>query len=164
MRTCSPGCWSSTSCPPGPQTVCKRLVRTPKRYVIDAALIAAALRLDAQAVIGDGDVLGRMLDTFVVAQLRPEAVIAESEPRLYHLRTEAGRHEVDVIAELGGGRVLGIEIKAAAAPGDADARHLRWLREELGDRMIAGVILHTGPRLYTLSGGIIAAPIATLWG
>ena len=69
-----------------------------------------------------------------------------------------------MIAELGGGRVLGVEIKAAAAPGDADARHLRWLREELGDRMVAGVILHTGPRLYALSDGIIAAPIATLWG
>jgi uncharacterized protein len=142
----------------------KRLVRTPKRYVIDAALIAAALRLDAQAMVTDGDLLGRMLDTFVVAQLRPETVIATSEPRLYHLRTEAGRHEVDVIVELGGGRVLGIEIKTAAAPGDADARHLRWLREELGDRMIAGAILHTGPRVYALSEGIIAAPIATLWG
>ena len=128
----------------------KRLVRTPKRYVIDAALIAAALRLGAQAVINDGDLLGRMLETFVVAQLRPEAVVAESEPRLYHLRTEAGRHEVDVIAELGGGRVLGVEIKAAAAPGNADARHLRWLREQLGDRMLVGVILHTGPRIYTV--------------
>lgn len=142
----------------------KRLVRTPKRYVIDAALVAAALRLSAQAVINDGDMLGRTIDTFVVAQLRPEVVVAQSEPRLYHLRTEAGRHEVDVVVELGGGRVLGIEIKATAAPGDADARHLRWLRQELGDRMIAGVILHTGPRLYALSDGIIAAPIATLWG
>jgi len=142
----------------------KRLVHTPKRYVIDAALIAAALRLDAAAVISDGDMLGRILDTFVVAQLRPDAVVAESEPRLYHLRTEAGRHEVDVIVELAGGRVLAIEIKAAAAPGEADARHLRWLREELGDRMVAGVILHTGPRLYALSDGIIAAPIASLWG
>jgi hypothetical protein len=30
--------------------------------------------------------------------------------------------------------------------------------------MVAGVILHTGPRLYPLSDGIIAAPIASLWG
>jgi hypothetical protein len=67
-----------------------------------------------------------------------------------------------VIVELGGGRVLGLEIKAAAAPGDADTVHLRWLREELGDRMVAGVIMHTGPRLYVRSEGIIAAPIATL--
>jgi predicted AAA+ superfamily ATPase len=142
----------------------KRLVRAPKRYVIDAALISAALRLNSQAVLGDGDMLGRVLDTFVVAQLRPETTVAESEPRLYHLRTEAGRHEVDVVAELGGDRVIGIEIKAAAAPTAADARHLRWLKGELGDRLVAGIVLHTGPRLYELPDGIIAAPISTLWG
>lgn len=142
----------------------KRLVRTPKRYLIDAALIPAALRLTGQAVLTDGDVLGRMLDTFVVAQLRPEAVVAESEPRLHHLRTEAGRHELDVVVELGGERVIGIEIKASAAPDDGDAKHLRWLREELGERFIGGVVLHTGPRLFALSGGILAAPICSLWG
>ncbi len=142
----------------------KRLVRTPKRYLVDAALITTALRLTAQGVLNDGDVLGRVLDTFVVAQIRPETVVAESRPRLYHLRTEAGRHEVDVLAELGGQRVIGIEIKAAAAPTAADAKHLRWLRDELGDRFVTGVVLHTGPRVYGLSDDILAAPISTLWG
>lgn len=142
----------------------KRLVHAPKRYLVDAALIPAALRLTAQAVIADGDVLGRLLDTFVVAQLRPETVVAESEPRLFHLRTEAGRHEVDVLAELGGQRVIGIEIKAAAAPRAEDAKHLRWLGWELGERFVSGVVLHTGPRIYELADGIIAAPISTIWG
>jgi predicted AAA+ superfamily ATPase len=142
----------------------KRLVQTPKRYLVDSALITTALRLSAQGVLDDGNLLGRVLDTFVVAQLRPETVVAESEPRLFHLRTEAGRHEVDVLAELGGQRVIGIEIKATAAPRADDARHLRWLREQLGRRFVIGVVLHTGPRLYELSDGIIAAPISTLWG
>jgi hypothetical protein len=142
----------------------KRLVRTPKRYVIDAALITTALRLDARGVLGDGDILGRVIDTFVVAQLRPEAVAAESEPRLHHLRTEGGRHEVDVLVELGGERVIGIEIKAAAAPTREDAKHLLWLRDELGDRFVAGLVLHTGPRIFELSDRVVAAPIATLWG
>jgi hypothetical protein len=142
----------------------KRLIRAPKRYLVDAALIPAALRLDALAVMGDGDILGRVLDTFVVAQLRPEAVVADSEPRLFHLRTEGGRHEVDVVVELGGQRVIGIEIKATAAPGMDDARHLRWLREELGERFVRGLVLHTGPRVYELGEAIIAAPISALWG
>jgi predicted AAA+ superfamily ATPase len=142
----------------------RRLVRTPKRYVVDAALMAAALRLSAGAVVRDGDMLGRVLDTFVVSQLRPETIVAESEPRLYHLRTEAGRHEVDVVAELGGQRVIGIEVKASAAPSAGDAKHLRWLQEQLGDRFVAGVVLHTGPRAYQLAEGIMAAPISTLWG
>jgi predicted AAA+ superfamily ATPase len=142
----------------------KRLVRTPKRYVVDAGLIGAALRIRAAAVMADGDLLGRILDTFVVAQLRPEAVVAASEPRLYHLRTEAGRHEVDLLAELGGERVIAIEVKATAAPTPADARHLRWLKDQLGDRFVAGLVLHTGPRLFELPDGILAAPISTLWG
>jgi uncharacterized protein len=91
----------------------KRLVRTPKRYVVDAALIAAALRLSAQGVLRDGDLLGR--------------------------------------------------IKAAAAPTAADARHLTWLKAELGDRFVAGIVLHTGPQVYELADAIIAAPISTIW-
>ena len=40
-----------------------RLVKTPKRYVTDASLVAAALRMDARGVLRDGDLLGRVLDT-----------------------------------------------------------------------------------------------------
>jgi len=143
----------------------KRLVRQPKRYVIDAALIVAALRLDSRGIILDGDLLGRVLNTFVAAQLRPEVAVSSTRPRLFHLRTEQGRHEVDLLAELGGGRVIAIEIKAKAAP-DArdDAKHIVWLRDELGDRFLVGIVFHTGPRIYELSDKTIAAPISTLWG
>ena len=69
-----------------------------------------------------------------------------------------------MLVELGGQRVIGIEIKAAAAPTAADAKHLRWLSKELGDRFLVGVVLHTGPRIYELGDGIIATPISALWG
>ncbi|HEY4812052.1 MAG TPA: DUF4143 domain-containing protein [Solirubrobacteraceae bacterium] len=142
----------------------KRLVHQPKRYLIDAALIATALRLDEQGVMSDGDLLGRILDTFVAAQLRPELATSRTRPRLHHLRTEQGRHEIDLIAELTGQRVLGIEVKASGAPTRDDAKHLRWLHDELGERFLAGIVLHTGPRAYELDEKIIAAPIAVLWG
>jgi len=142
----------------------KRLVHSPKRYLIDAALLTSALRLDSNGVLRDGDLLGRVLETFVAAQLRPEVALSECTPRLHHLRTEGGRHEIDLIAELGGDRLIGIEIKADAAPKAKDTRHLAWLRDELGDRFIAGVLFHTGPRIYRLGDRIIAAPISTLWG
>jgi len=142
----------------------KRLVHHPKRYVVDAALMAAALRIDIGGIMRDGNLLGRVLDTFVAAQLRPEVVVSEATPRLYHLRTEQGRHEIDLVAELGGQRVIGMEIKANAAPTGGDAKHLFWLREKLADTFVAGVVFHTGPRLYEIEDGIIAAPISTLWG
>lgn len=141
-----------------------RVTHRPKRYVIDPALIAAALRVDANGILRDGALLGRVLDTFVAAQLRAEVGVSDSRPRLYHLRTKGGRQEVDLIAELAGERVIGIELKATAAPTSEDARHLTWLREQLGDRFIRGLVLHTGPRLYELGDSITAAPISALWG
>ena len=141
----------------------KRLARSPKRYVVDPSLALAALRLDLAGLMRDGDLLGRALDTLVVAQLRAELPRCTSRPRLHHLRQEQGRHEVDVLVEYGGGRVFGLEIKAAAAVDPGDARHLRWLRDALGDRFVGGAVLHTGPRAFVLDGNIVAAPIACLW-
>ncbi len=141
----------------------KRLIRSPKRHVVEPALIAGVLRLDVASVMRDGDLLGRILDTFVAAQIRSELAVAESRPRLYHLRQEQGRHEIDLLVELGAGRVLGIEIKADAAPAAGAAKHLVWLRDELGERFVGGVVLHTGPRVYGLGERIVAAPICTLW-
>ncbi len=141
----------------------KRLVRTPKRYVIDPGVVGAVLRLDLPGVRRDGDLLGRLLDSFVMAQLRAEAAVCESEPSLYHLRSEQGRHEIDIVVEYASGDVFGFEVKAGGGPSANDAKHLRWLRDELGDRFVGGAVLHSGPRLYPLTDRIVAAPISTLW-
>jgi predicted AAA+ superfamily ATPase len=141
----------------------KRLVASPKRYLIDPALLQGILRIDENAVLRDGNLLGRVVETFVVAQLRAELTVAEARPRLYHLRQEQGRREIDLIAELGAERIIGIEIKADSAPGQSAANHLAWLRDELGERFAAGVVLHTGTRTYNLGERITAAPICTLW-
>lgn len=141
----------------------KRLVRLPKRYVTDPALIGAALRIDAKGVLRDGDLLGRLLDTFVAAQLRAELPSSMTRPRIFHLRQEGGRHEVDLLAESAGHGIVAVEVKASAAPAKKDARHLLWLQETLGDRFVAGAVLHTGPAAFELAEGIVALPICTLW-
>lgn len=140
-----------------------RLTKTGKRYLADASLVAAVLHLDEAAVIRDGDLLGRIVDTFTVAQIRPELELRPFKPRLHHLRTRDGRHEVDLIAELSAGGIVAIEIKSTAAPTRQDAHHLEWLREQLGERFLAGAVLHTGPRPFRLAERIFAAPISTLW-
>lgn len=142
----------------------KRLALRPKRYLIDPALAVAALRLDERTVLRDGDLLGRLLDTFVAAQLRAELAVSESRPRLYHVREEHGRHEIDLLAELGGANLLAFEVKADAAPGRESAVHLAWLRERIGDRLLRGVVFHTGPDIYELDARTVAVPICAIWG
>jgi uncharacterized protein len=141
-----------------------RLIKTPKRYLVAPALAGAALRLDPTAALRDGDLLGRLIDSFAVAQIRPELELASHSPRLYHLRDKEGRHEIDLIAEIAAEDILAIEIKATAAPSRDDARHLEWLHTELGDRFVAGAVLHTGPSMLRLGERIIAIPICALWG
>lgn len=142
----------------------RRLSLAPKRYLLDPAIAAAALGLDVRAALRDGDLLGRLLDTFVAAQLRGECASLGQRPRLYHLREEHGRREVDVIAEIGGREVLAFEVKADASPGRDPARHLIWLRDKLGDRFLGGIVFHTGPAAFELDERVIVAPICVLWG
>jgi len=141
----------------------KRLTLGPKRHLVDPGLLVGALGVDVQAVLRDGDLMGRVLETFVAAHLWAEASFTEHRARLHHLRTEQGRHEIDLLAEIGAGEVVAIEVKATSAPSAADAVHLAWLREELGARFLRGVVLHTGPRSFVLGERIVAAPISTLW-
>jgi predicted AAA+ superfamily ATPase len=62
----------------------KRLVQAPKRYLVDpallAALLAGVLRVDAAGVMRDGNLLGRVLDTFVAAQLRAQLPVRRAGP------------------------------------------------------------------------------------
>lgn len=149
--------------PAWPANQLSRLIRQPKRYLLDPAIVGPLLGVDARTVLRDGDLLGRILDTFVTAQLRADCAVSEAAPRLFHVRDANGRHEVDLVAELRDGRVIGIEIKASAAPGPADARHLHWLKSSLGRRFALGIVFHTGPRPLALDGDIWAIPICALW-
>lgn len=142
----------------------KRLVRGAKRYVGDPALVAAALDLDVIAVMRDGDLLGRLIETFVLAQLRPEAQLGPRAPRLYHLRDANGRREIDLVVDLPGRGLVAIEIKATSTPRAADARHIEWLRTEVGDRLLAAAVLHTGGRPFQLTEHVLALPICAIWG
>jgi hypothetical protein len=74
------------------------------------------------------------------------------------------KREIDLLAELSAGNIVAVEIKATAAPKPNDARHLEWLRGQLGARFLGGAVLHTGPRPFRLSERIFALPICVLWG
>lgn len=141
----------------------KRLSKAPKRFVVDTSLIAATLKLGTDGIMRDGDILGRLLETFVAAQLRAELQLGH-QAQLYHLRDQNGEREIDLIAELDVNRIIAIEVKATSAPRENDARHLKWLRDELGTRFVTGVVFHTGPQIFQLGERIVAAPISTLWG
>jgi uncharacterized protein len=74
-----------------------------------------------------------------------------------------GKAVPEAAAELGGGGIVAIEVKASSAPTPDDARHLAVLRDRMGESFVGGVVFHTGPHVYRLGERIVAAPISALW-
>ncbi len=142
----------------------KRLTSMPKRYLTDAGLAAWLVGTGREALARDAHARGRIIDTYVAAQIRVEVEAAVQQARLYHLRTQSGEREIDLVVEFGQ-RIAAFEIKTASAPARRDARHIAWLRDQLSPEQFAGgVVFHTGPRRYSLGDRIEAVPIAALWG
>jgi predicted AAA+ superfamily ATPase len=140
------------------------LTSQPKRHIVDTALAAAAARVGTDEILRDGGLLGSLLESFVVSQLQPESSLRQPKTRLYHLRSQGGTTEVDIVVDLGGGKIIGIEVKAAGAVQQRDARHLKTLRTALGDDFVRGVVLHSGTHAYELDDRIWAVPISSFWG
>jgi predicted AAA+ superfamily ATPase len=140
-----------------------RLTKTGKRYIVDTALAAAAAGVSEHDIVRDNDLRGRWFDAFAVMQLRAELAIASPRMPLHHLRVEGGRHEIDLVVDVGRGRIFGLEFKAGAAPTRSDARHLVWLRDELGKKFAGGIVLHAGQAVVELDAGIAAIPLSAVW-
>jgi hypothetical protein len=105
--------------------------------------------------------LGALFESLVTLDVRVYAQAAEA--RVGHLRTHRGAHEVDLIVARADQSVVAIEVKLASAVNDHDVRHLRWLREEIGDRLVDAVVITTGDYAYRRpDDGIAVIPAALL--
>ncbi len=114
-----------------------RLSKTPKAYVTDSGLAAHLLGASAADLRRTGHpAFGTLVETFVLTELMKLKPVTEINVPIWHPRDREGR-EIDFILEGPSGAVVGIEVKASASPGADAARHLRWLKGQLGDKFTA---------------------------
>ncbi|SEF17304.1 ATP-binding protein [Jiangella alba] len=153
----------TTTVPAWSSNLTSRLGKTPKLYPTDSGLAAHVLGVDADALAEPGHpALGPLVETFVAAELLKAIAVAGQRISLFHFRT-ADRQEVDFVLEGPGGRIIAIEVKASASPGASALKGLRWLRDKLGDRLHAGILLHLGTEAASRGDGIYALPLSSLW-
>lgn len=140
-----------------------RITHAPKTYVTDSGLAAHLLDVDAETLLAPGHpALGGLLETFVFAELLKLSTFARRQVTLRHYR-DRDKREIDFILERRDGSVVGIEVKASATPKPEDAKHLRWLRDSLGDRFRAGYVLHLGDTNLPSGDRIFFTPLSALW-
>ena len=144
--------------PPWHNNRLRRLIKTPKLHLGDTGLACALLGVDADALKADRTLLGQLLETFVFQELRRQASGREDVLNFYHFLDKDGA-EVDIVLEMSGQQVAGIEIKAAPTVTASDFRGLRKLRQASGKRFSAGVVLYDGETAMPFGDNLYAVPI-----
>ena len=140
----------------------KRLTKSPKLYLVDSGLACHLVGADERTLAAMATLGGPLLEGFVVQELLRQAGWSELRPVLGHFRTAAGL-EIDVVLEDRRGRLVGVEIKAAASIDRRDLRGMKGLAELTGDRFLRGVVFYTGRDVVPLAANITAVPISALW-
>ena len=140
-----------------------RVIKTPKLQFIDSGLLAALLDLGAEEVQQNRARFGKVLETFVFAELLKHTTTADDDYQLMYYR-DADKFEVDVIIENTVGQLVGVDIKASATVKQSDLRGLKKFAGLAGGQFKMGVLLYDGTETMPLGDGIWAAPLSSLWG
>ncbi|MBI2494639.1 MAG: ATP-binding protein [Candidatus Rokubacteria bacterium] len=138
-----------------------RVLKSAKFVFADTGLAMALLHLATERLPQE-PISGPVLENFVIMELRKQASWQEEHIRLYHFRTPKGI-EVDVVVELEGNEVIGIEVTRSQTVTGEDFRGLNELARIAGRRFRAGVILYLGRKVVSFGKNLHAIPLAALW-
>jgi uncharacterized protein len=140
-----------------------RTRRKPKIHLTDTGLAASLLGLNAERLMDpDTTISGSLFETFVVNEFLKQSGWADASVRYSHYR-DADQREVDLVIEAPDGTVAAIEVKAAIDVDPSDFKHLRYLRDRLGDRFSCGVVIHCGREPAKWGDRLLSLPVAALW-
>jgi predicted AAA+ superfamily ATPase len=136
----------------------KRLVKSPKLFMVDTGLACSLLGIDEDGLRQGGEVVGRIFENFVVLELLKHASWADKPVRLYHFRSQLGQ-EVDIVIEDNRGYVIAVEVKLSASPSPRDFSGLKVLQDHLKKKFVRGVLIYTGNDVVPYGKRLHAIPI-----
>ena len=126
----------------------KRLVKSPKLYVVDTGLLCHLLGIRKSADLARHPLRGAIFENLVVTEFRKLFLHHGERPPLFFWRDSHG-HEVDLLVDLGSRRVP-VEVKAGSTVASDFLRGLdRYVRMS-GDP--EGILVHGGNANYRRRG------------
>jgi uncharacterized protein len=141
----------------------QQVVRKPKLWIPDSGLACQLAGYNEERFLTDEtQMAGSLFENFVASEIVKQASWVDQKVELHHFRTAGGR-EVDIVVETDDGSVAGIEVKLSATPRKSDFSGLAHLRDKLGARFKAGVVVNTGAETLPFGERLWAVPIAALW-
>lgn len=139
-----------------------RSIKSPKLYLVDSGLLAYLLGVTEERIVHDPGLMGKIVETFVVNELRKQSTWSSTQPSFYHFRTPGGE-EIDLILENRAGDIVCIEIKASQSVDPKDFKSLIYLKNNQKKRFKKGIVLYTGSQVLPFGENLFAVPIESLW-
>ena len=96
---------------PYSSNISKRFIKSPKLYMTDSGLFAHLLDIHSAKELQNSVHKGDIVETFVFAELLKHISYSESQPKLYHYRTN-DKKEIDFIVEKRD-KIFAIEVKSS---------------------------------------------------
>jgi uncharacterized protein len=149
--------------PPWFRNIGKRLIKSPKSYLIDINLVCYMLGRSLPDIErADPNLFGHLLENFVATELLKQIAEPIHQAGLHHFRTADSR-EVDFVVEFPDQKLVGIEVKAADNVSLRDCAGLLELQQLAGKDFARGCVLYRGRHVLKISDKIWALPLSTLW-
>lgn len=148
--------------PPWFNNLSKRVIKSPKVYLHDTRLLCYLLGLHQEHLLKNRPLLGRIIENFVVMELKKQQTWSEVPTRMYHYRTHTGE-EIDLVIESFNGDIVAIEVKSSQTLASQDFAHIQHLQRSNADKNIRGFVLYMGQEVIPFAKNLTALPIAHLW-
>ena len=140
-----------------------RIKKQDKLFMTDSGFMASILNWTSEAVQFDGDLNGKLIETFVFNQLSALLDAQENEFSLYHYRDREKR-EIDFLVQNAKGDLLGIEVKAGSSVNKDSFKHLNWFKENISlNHKFKGIVLYSGEHVVPFGKDMWAVPLCALW-
>jgi len=140
----------------------KKVVKSPKVYLIDTFLLLAFLKMDKERILQNVHFLEKIFENFVVLEILKQISWSRDIISMYHFR-DYKNYEVDIVLEGKNGNLVGIEVKSGQTISKEDFNGLQKLQEISKEKFFQGILLYAGDRFIPFSEKIGACPISSLW-
>ncbi|MGN6424324.1 MAG: ATP-binding protein [Asticcacaulis sp.] len=147
---------------PWTKTDYARIGKKDKLFMADTGLMASCMGWSLDKVRLNGELNGKLIETFVYTQLAALVDASSGEYTLSHYRDREKR-EVDFLVE-NDDAIVGIEVKAGTNI-DADSfKHLKWFKANMaGEKPFYSIVLYSGEYTVSFGEGLWAVPTSALW-
>tara|TARA_Y100000590_G_scaffold458061_2_gene611994 strand:- start:412 stop:1620 length:1209 start_codon:yes stop_codon:yes gene_type:complete len=145
------------------RNVSKRLIKSPKGFLVDTSLLCHLLQYDLETLeLKRPELYGHVFENFIASELLKMTNNFHDPIELFHFRT-SDHKEVDFVLQKPDGTLAGIEVKMRDHVKASDFKGLKTLQEMTHTDFKCGAVLYQGNEIIPFGPSLWALPVHLLW-